>query len=259
MRRIASLGHLSAAALATTVLIGAAVAGGSLEPGSPARHEHGPPFAQPNKSGKSLIVPVERASEGRVYHAVTGRDRQIYFESDAPLEDITGQSNKVIGFAISGPDSDPAALRGGEWHLPVASLRTGIDLRDEHLRGKDWLDAAGHPNIVFQLERVDDIQRVKQTSAFSKYSATFVGDMTIHGVTRQVSLPDAVVILMPESDRTRKTALGDLMAIRVEHDVTLSDYGVSHPVIGDKVANNVRIKTQLYLSTVPPEDQPERG
>lgn len=214
-----------------------------------------PPFAELAKSGKSLVVPSEQASKGTVYYALTARDRQIYFESDAPLEKIKGQSNQVIGYAVAASDDDPARLVAGEWHLPVASMRTGIAMRDEHLAGKDWLNAGEFPNIVFQITKVEDVEAIKISGASKTYSVTLVGDMTIHGVTKRMKIPDTTIAFVEGSDKTAKIAKGDLMAIRARYDVTLKDFDVSHPVIGDKVAQTVQIDTALYVSTIPPEKQ----
>lgn len=214
-----------------------------------------PPFAQRAGDGRTLAVPADAARAGGVYHALPGRDRQIYFESDAPLEAIKGQSNQVVGFAVAGPESDPATLRAGEWHLPVDSIRTGIALRDEHLTGRDWLDAKSHPDIVFQLTDVRAARLSKESAGFRAYEATLVGDMTIHGQTQQMTIPKATITFLDASDRTAKTAKGDLLLIRASYTVTLSDFGVSHPVIGDKVANTIDIITTLFLSTVPPSGQ----
>ena len=214
-----------------------------------------PPFAEHARSGKSLVVPAEHASKGTVYYALPGRDRQVYFESDAPLEKIKGQSNQVLGYAVAGPDGDPARLAAGEWHLPVASMRTGIAMRDEHLAGKDWLNAAEFPNIVFQVTSVKNVKVLKISEASQTYTVTLVGDMTIHGVTQKMTIPNTTIAFIKGTDRTVKVAKGDLMAIRVKYDVTLKDFGVSHSVIGDKVAQTVQIDTVLYTSTVPPEKQ----
>ena len=213
-----------------------------------------PPFAKPAPGGKSLVVPADDAAKGTVYHALSGRDQQIFFQSDAPLEKIKGGSNQVIGYAVAGRDS-PANLQAGEWQLPVKSIRTGIELRDEHLAGKDWLDAESHADIVFQVSGVKSIKEARKTDKFSSYTATLTGDMTIHGVTRPLTITGAAITLLPASEQTAKIAKGDLMSIRATYSVSLSDYEVSHAVIGDKVANDVEITTTLYLSTVKPEDQ----
>src|SRR3954453_22321279 len=75
----------------------------------------GDPPAEKSASGKSLVVPEAAAKKGTVYYCLPEHGRQIYFVSDAPVEKIKGQSDKVIGYCIAGKDS-PAALQGGEWH-----------------------------------------------------------------------------------------------------------------------------------------------
>lgn len=215
-----------------------------------------PPFAKANTSGDSLAVPADQASKGTVYYALPGRDRQVYFETNAPLENIKGQSNRVIGYVVAGDGSSPARLQGGEWHLPIKSMRTGIAMRDKHMAGKDWLDAEASPDIVFQIDKVQDITPGKASSSFASYKVTLVGDMTLHGVTRPMSIP-ATLTFLQASDKTARVASGDLLAIKAKYTVKLSDFGVSHPVIGKKVADTIELNTVLYMSTIPPERQPK--
>jgi polyisoprenoid-binding protein YceI len=210
------------------------------------------PVAPKTADGQTLVIPKAHRSLGTPYYALTNKDRQVFFESNAPLEKIKGQSNKVIGYAVVSAGSS-GMIAAGEWHLPVKSLKTGIKLRDHHLTTKDWLDAEGSPEIIFQIRKVTDVKQVKKTAAFASYTATLVGDLTLHGVTRSISIPKSTITMMNESDATRKVAPGDLLAIRSKFKVKLSDYGVSHPVIGEKVANEVSLDVSLYMSTVPPK------
>lgn len=210
--------------------------------------------AQKSKDGNTLLIPVAEQAKGAAYYALTDRDRQIYFESNAPLENIKGQSNKVIGYAVMST-REPGSLVAGEWHLPVASMKTGIELRDEHLASKDWLNAASNPDVIFRIKETKDITVVKATDAFTSYSATLVGDLLLHGVTRTITIPNSTITLMSASEATRSVAKGDLVALRSKFTITLADYGVSHPVIGKKVASEVALDVSLYLSTVPPDKQ----
>lgn len=212
------------------------------------------PVAPKAPGGKTLVVPDAHRSKGRVYYTITGRDRQIYVESDAPLEKIKGQSNAVIGYAVVSPNN-PGEIVAGEWHLPVESIKTGIELRDHHMASEAWLDAAAYPDVIVQIRKTKDIKPLKKTAAFNSYSATLVGDLTLHGVTHTVSVPDSTIIVMKESPATQKVAKGDLLAIRSKFSVTLADYGVSHPVIGKKVAGTVDLNVSLFLSSNPPARQ----
>lgn len=212
------------------------------------------PVAPKTSNGKTLVVPNDQLTKGTVYYAITDRDRQVYFESNAPLEKIKGQSNDVIGYAVYSPGK-PGGIVAGEWHLPVESMKTGIELRDHHLASKAWLDAGAHPDVIVQVRSVKDAREIKRTSAFTSSSVTLVADVTLHGVTRTINIPGTTITLLNESPATRKVARGDLMAIRSKFSVKLADYEVSHPVIGKKVAETVALDVSLYLSTLPPERQ----
>jgi polyisoprenoid-binding protein YceI len=63
--------------------------------------------------------------------------------------------------------------------IQAASLETGSDQRDGHLRSPDFLDAATYPTIAFHSTKVEP-------RGEDRYA--FTGDLTIHGVTRPVEL-----------------------------------------------------------------------
>lgn len=210
--------------------------------------------APKTRDGKTLVVPAAEQARGKVYYALTDRDRQVYFESNAPMEKIKGQSNKVIGYAVVSSSQD-GLLKGGEWHLPTNSMKTGIELRDEHLAGTDWLDAESNPDIIFKIREAKEVKTSKTTEAFSSYTATLVGELSLHGVTKTIAIPNSTITILKSSEATKKVAKGDLVALRSKFTIALADYGVSHPVIGQKVANEVALDVSLYLSTVPPAQQ----
>ncbi|MBX3374775.1 MAG: YceI family protein [Phycisphaeraceae bacterium] len=194
-------------------------------------------------------VPEALAARGTVYHTISGRQAQVTFTSDAPLQDIVGKTNAVVGYAVAGPKDAPAALAGARWLLPVASLATGIPLRDAHLAGEHWLDAAKHPVVEFVLERTEDIERVKTGDGFSTWSATLVGTMAMHGLRRPFRVEKAKLSFLDASERTRPIAPGDLLFLQCAYEVKLSDFGVVNGDVPGKVADTIRIAQMLRLST----------
>jgi len=237
-------GRLSLAAIASTLMM--------LTTGAAMVSAAGPAVSP---SGKSLVVPRDQARLGTVYHALPGRDRQVFFESDAPLEKTKGQSNAVIGYVVAGPDNAPAKLQAGQWRLPVTSMDTGIELRNHHMASKEWLNADEFPDITFTLSGVESVKPGKSGSGFNSYTGTLVGSMTIHGVTNDIRIPNASITFLDASDRTRSIASGDLLAIRASYSVTLTEFGVNNGIIGGKVANEIAVETVLFMSTTPPERQ----
>ncbi|MGW4227775.1 YceI family protein [Streptomyces sp. NPDC004980] len=73
---------------------------------------------------------------------------------------------------------DPSRSRA-EIALATASVDTGVEQRDAHLVGRDFLDASRHPRITFTSTAVD---------LASKDVYRMTGDLTIRGTTRPVVL-----------------------------------------------------------------------
>jgi polyisoprenoid-binding protein YceI len=69
-------------------------------------------------------------------------------------------------------DEKEPSRSSGELRVDAASLSTGFDARDEHLRSADFFDAATHPRIVFRSTSVEP-------KLDGSYAVT--GDVTIRG------------------------------------------------------------------------------
>lgn len=63
--------------------------------------------------------------------------------------------------------------------IDAASINTGQDDRDEHLRSADFLDVEEYPEITFESTAVEP----KDGERFA-----VTGDLTIHGTTREITL-----------------------------------------------------------------------
>ncbi len=202
----------------------------------------------------AFTVPADAKTKGTVYYCLAGMERQATFHSDTPVEQIDGYSSTVVGYAVAGPKDAPAKLAAGEWHMPVTSVDTGNGMRNGHMASEGWLDAAKHPEIVFKLKEVKDIQNAPSPSpGVTAYACTLVGDMTIHGVTKPMSIASAKVSFLPQSAESAKIAQGDLMMVNCKFSLKLSDFEVQNKVIGQKVAENVDLTVALVHSTVKPE------
>ena len=86
------------------------------------------------------------------------------------FDDVRGAITYVAGDATASSISVVIATR---------SIATGSEHRDQHLRSADFFDAAQFPYVIFQSRSV--------TRASDGYVMT--GPLTMHGVTRAVSIP----------------------------------------------------------------------
>ena len=170
-----------------------------------------------------------------------GRNQATFF-STTPLEDITGISNTVKG-KVTFNVSDIKTLKG-TISIPVASLDTGIELRNHHLISDNWMDAESYPEITFEIKTVNDVK----VEAENKLSAKVTGNFTVHGVTKQV-VADATMTYLVESEQTKQRAAGDLLAVQAKFNVILSDYDIENMIIGQKVAEDIEISINMVGSS----------
>lgn len=195
-----------------------------------------------------VVEPRHEEMGGEVFRVIApeSEDPQVAVVSDAPLDEFVGEAD-AAGYAVVG---GLHALKAFVVRVPVASIDTGIPLRNEHLRGERWLHEAEHPEITYTLAEARDIEEVRAGGRFTTYTAVFVGDMTIAGVTREVLAP-ATIVFMPECDYTLDIAPGDLLAVRTVFHVDLDAFGVAKgdPALrSGAVARDIRVQARLLLS-----------
>jgi len=201
----------------------------------------------------ALVVPVSAQDQSKTSFNVEDpmKRNTVTFKSMAPLEDIIGTSNEISG-TLNFDAAKPEAGGSGMLSVPVASLDTGIPLRDEHLANDQWLNAARYPNITFKIVDVKDVTPVKVSDEAKTFDVVAVGDFSLKGKTKRMSVP-ARITWLKETEATKKRQPGDLLAARATFDLTLADFGVTGPagmdVIGSKVGESVTIEFSVVAST----------
>lgn len=182
-------------------------------------------------------------AQSRTFSATSGS--RIQFVSDAPLERTTGTSTTVNGSITI----DPANLASvsGRISVPVTSLHTGSDLRDEHLHSPTWLDAPAHPDAVLEITSAEGASSLAPGQVVR---LTLHGHFSIHGVTRDVSIP-AQVRYLPASDDLRGQGItGDLIRAQAAFTIMLPDYSVSvGPLVRLKVSDTITVNVTIRLTS----------
>ena len=122
-------------------------------------------------------------------------------------------------------DLDPAKLGDSKLDVKVSteSVYTPSDKLTGELKSADWLDSAKYPDITFKSTKVE------KTSAST---AKVIGDLTLHGVTKPVTL-DAKFFGAGPNPFNKKLTVG----FEVTGKIKRSDFGVTKyvPMIGDEV------------------------
>jgi polyisoprenoid-binding protein YceI len=119
--------------------------------------------------------------------------------------------------------------------VDAASVRTGNDQRDGHVRSADFLDVQRYPTIEFTSTGVRDADG----GAF-----VLVGDLSIHGVTRTVELAAQFhgVVADPSGvDRSGFSAVTTVSRAAFGVDIRLL-FGAGEAVVADAVEITVEIE-----------------
>jgi polyisoprenoid-binding protein YceI len=107
---------------------------------------------------------------------------------------IRGRFAEFDGTLDVAPALADTSARG---EVIVASIDTNDDQRDAHLRSPDFFDVERYPDILFYSKRIE---------AIDEESSQIFGELTMHGVTREVKLE--VVVSGVEEDPWGKMRVG---------------------------------------------------
>ena len=122
--------------------------------------------------------------------------------------------------------------------IKAASIDTGIERRDAHLRTADFFDVEKFPEITFQSKRVE-----KQGNGFVAH-----GTFTMHGVSKEIALPFTLNGVKPAKDG--KTVLG----VTAKTTLSRKDFGITfaRPDNPDFLGDNVEIELSLVTRAAAP-------
>ncbi len=94
------------------------------------------------------------------------------------ISSVRGQFDKVAG-TITAKDNDPSSV-SIEATIDTASIDTRSSDRDADLKSVNFLDVAKYPTMIFKSKKIE--------AAGGPGKWKVIGDLTLHGVTREVTL-----------------------------------------------------------------------
>jgi len=135
---------------------------------------------------------------------------------------VRGAFGKVSG-SVNFDESDPTKS-SVEATIDAASIDTRNEKRDQHLKSPDFFDVEKFPTITFKSKKVE-------AAGANKFKVT--GDLTLHGVTKEVVL-DVEGSPKPMKDPRGSLKLGGVATTKINR----KDFGVvwNSPLEGGGVA-----------------------
>jgi len=108
-------------------------------------------------------------------------------------------------------EADPSSS-SLEAEIATASLHSGIDLRDQHVKGPQFLDVANHPAITFKSTRVELLDSTH---------ANVFGNLTIRGITHEVTMETELM------GRVKGPSGQDVIGFEARTQVNRHDFGMT--------------------------------
>lgn len=169
--------------------------------------------------GTWIVDPVHSDVSFRVRHMGVGRVRGTFTLASAEVTVAEG------GAAASGVSAV----------VDAASVFTGNEQRDRHIRSADFLDVENHPSIEFASTRVRHVDG----DAF-----TVVGDLTIHGITRTVELAAECLGTVDDPSGGQRVGLtADTTISRAAFGVDIHlGFGAGNVVVADPIEITIDVE-----------------
>ena len=143
------------------------------------------------------------------------------------ISTVRGAFTKVSGSAQYDP-SNPSKS-SVEVTIDADSVDTRVSMRDNDLRSPNFFEVAKYPTITFKSKSVQPAGEGK---------LKLVGDLTIHGVTKEVTL-DVDGPSAPVTDQKGNQRIGASGSTKINR----KDFGVgTNPTVGDEVTITIDVE-----------------
>ena len=151
------------------------------------------------------------------------------------ISTVKGRFGVVNGTVVT--DESDLTKSKIEASIDVTSIHTHEAQRDAHLKSADFFDSEKYPTIDFRGTRITDV-------ASDKSEFRLIGDLTIHGVTREVSLQ------VTSEGRGKDPWGGERAGFSAHTKIKRSDFGLTWNqaletggfVVGDEVKITIDVE-----------------
>ena len=149
---------------------------------------------------------------------------KISFYSETPMEKIEAHNSRATSVleAESGKIEFKVSIKGFEFEKA---------LMQEHFN-ENYMESSKYPNATFK-GTITDMKSV-DLKKDGTYNVTVKGDLTIHGVTKNVT------------EKATIKVKGGVISAETSFNVALKDYNIKVPsVVGNKIAEIIQVKVNI--------------
>jgi len=189
------------------------------------------PSGQP-PSGQPPAAPAQAAAGPNTWQVDSNHTSAQFSVRHMLVSTVRGTLGKVTG-TIDYDGKSVASIKA-DVTIDVNGLNTGVENRDKDLRSDNFFDVAKYPTITFKSKRVEPAGKGK---------FRMIGDLTLHGVTKEVTL--AVEGPSPILKQPNGSKVGSFASTKLNR----RDFGLQYnrmveaaPVVGDEIQVQIDIE-----------------
>lgn len=180
-----------------------------------------------------LVIAAPIAASADTWKIDPGHSTVGFTVRHMTISSVGGQFDKFAG-TITAKGNDPASI-SIDVTIDTASIDTRSSDRDADLKSANFLDVAKYPTMTFKSKKIEAADAGKWN---------IVGDLTLHGVTKEVTL--AVDATAPIKDPWGNTRAGASATTRISR----KDFGLTWnkmieaggAVVGDEVSVSIDVE-----------------
>jgi len=147
------------------------------------------------------------------------------------ISTVKGHFNTFTG---TGETNADGTLKSAELTIDAMSINTNVEPRDNHLRSADFFDVEKYPQITFRSTKIEE----------DGSDISITGDLTMHGVTKPVTLKGEHTQPVTDPWGNQRSALA------VTAKINRKDWGLHYNqaleagglVVGEEVKLNVEFE-----------------
>ena len=175
-----------------------------------------------------LMLTISAAAEVQTWQIDPNHTAAQFSVRHMGISTVRGAFTKVSGTAQY--DSSNPTKTVVDATIEATSVDTRVSMRDDDLRSPNYFDVAKYPTITFKSKSVQDAGEGK---------LKMVGDLTIHGVTKEVIL-DVDGPSSPVTDQRGNSHIGASASTKVNR----KDFGVggSSNMVGEDITITVDVE-----------------
>lgn len=151
---------------------------------------------------------------------------------------VRGKFGDVSGELELDLDQNDPSTASGQIRLGVASISTGAEQRDAHLRSADFFDAERHPEIVASITGIEPAGEAYKVHT----------DVSIRGITRPVTFEGRYLGVVPGMQGERHA--GFELAASIDRQQWDLDWNVALEAGGWLVGKDVRLVIDVAADEV---------